>query len=281
MSKILEKSNANMENVKFFVYKTDDVWIRDTGPLFAYDENKNLVVLNFGFNGWGGKVPYKRDKNLKNFIGKLLNLEVINLKDIVLEGGAVELGDDGTCLLTKSAILNKNRNPDLSVEELKFYLNKYLGASKFVILEGVEGIDITDFHIDGFAKVYKDKIITMKREDLIEWGLSESDIEILYSAKNSNGKRFDFVFLPLTKNNVTLKNGKNLRYKGSYVNFYIANKVVLVPVYNDPNDSVALKILENIFPKRKVVGIDVRELYKYGGMIHCVTIQQPKMVEYN
>ena len=116
----------------------------------------------------------------------------------------------------------------------------------------------------------------MNEDDLsIEWGVSKKDINTLMESKNINGNPYEYIYLPLSKNNVILDSGKKLGYKGSYINFYIGNDVILVPNYNDENDKKANAIIQELYPNRKVVGIDVRELYQYGGMIHCVTQQQP------
>lgn len=155
-------------------------------------------------------------------------------------------------------------------------MKEYLGATNFIWLDGVPGLDITDFHIDDFAKFYdQSTIITMKENDLEEWGVPNKDIQTLLKAKNALGKPYKYVNLPISKHNVILENGKDLGYKGSYVNFYIGNTVVLVPNYHDPNDKIANEIIQKLYPDREVIGIDVRELYKHGGMIHCVTQQQP------
>lgn len=111
-------------------------------------------------------------------------------------------------------------------------------------------------------------------------GLSAKDINTLLTAKNASGETYKHVYLPLSRNKVALENGEQLDDKGSYVNYYIGNKVVLVPNYNDPNDSTANGIIQKLYPDRQVVGIDVRKLYKDGGMIHCVTQQQPITLTY-
>lgn len=118
-------------------------------------------------------------------------------------------------------------------------------------------------------------IITLSKNDLVEWGLSIKDIKILLNAKNALGEPYKYVYLPISKHNVTLENGEVLEEKGSYVNFYIGNKVLLVPNYNDSNDKIANDPIQKLYPERKVVSIDVRSLYQHGGMIHCVTQQQP------
>ncbi|MFJ8517901.1 agmatine deiminase family protein [Lysinibacillus xylanilyticus] len=273
---LLYDEGLNMDKIDFYIVPTDDVWARDTAPIFVYDKDNNMKLMDWGFNGWGKKTPYKKDALIPSVLSKQLGMERINLNSVVLEGGAFELDGNGTFLSTRSAVINKNRNPKLTESEIEKYVGENLGASNFIWLDGVPNLDITDFHIDGFAKFHdKSTIITMKKDDLEEWGLSNKDIKTLMHAKNSSDKPYQYVYLPISKNNIVLDNGKNLSYKGSYVNYYIGNTVVLVPNYNDPNDKIANDIIQKLYPNRKVIGIDVRELYKDGGMIHCVTQQQP------
>ncbi|PFM64170.1 agmatine deiminase [Bacillus cereus] len=275
INQLLTDEGLNMEKIDFFIAPTDDVWARDSGPIFVYDNNKNLKILDPGFNGWGKKTPYKNDARIRENLSKQLGVERIDWHKFVLEGGAIELDGNGTALLTRSAVTNKNRNSKLSEAEIEKYISE-LGVTNFIWLDGVPNIDITDFHIDGFAKFHdKSTIITLAEDDLVEWGLSNKDIDTLMRAKNAAGGKYKYVYLPLSKNKVTLESGKTLDYKGSYVNYYIGNKVVLVPNYNDPNDKIANETIQKLYPDRKVVGIDVRELYKNGGMIHCITQQQP------
>ncbi|CAM4021289.1 MULTISPECIES: agmatine/peptidylarginine deiminase [Bacillus cereus group] len=275
INQLLTDEGLNMEKIDFFIAPTDDVWARDSGPMFVYDNNKNLKILDPGFNGWGKKTPYKNDARIRENLSKQLGVERIDWHKFVLEGGAIELDGNGTALLTRSAVTNKNRNSKLSEAEIEKYISE-LGVTNFIWLDGVPNIDITDFHIDGFAKFHdKSTIITLAEDDLVEWGLSNKDIDTLMRAKNAAGGKYKYVYLPLSKNKVTLESGKTLDYKGSYVNYYIGNKVVLVPNYNDPNDKIANETIQKLYPDRKVVGIDVRELYKNGGMIHCITQQQP------
>lgn len=140
----------------------------------------------------------------------------------------------------------------------------------------IAAIGITDQHIDGFARFGDPStIVTMEQEDLLYYDVMQSDIDLLYAAKDKQGNSYSFLTVPLSQNNVVTTNGINLGYKGSYVNYYIANTKVLVPNYNDPNDEVANGIIQSLYPSRTVVGIDVRNLYENGGMVHCVTQQQP------
>jgi len=272
---LLKDRGVNLGKIDFVILPTDDVWIRDNGPIFVYDHNNNLTIWDPGFNGWGQKTPFAKDALLRERLARELSMERIELRHFVIEGGAMELDGNGTLLSTRSAVMNNNRNPGLSEADVEQILGS-LGVTNFIWLDGVSGADITDFHIDGFAKFYdQSTIVTFSENDLAEWGLSAKDIQTLLNAKNAYGDTYSYVDLPLSQNEVALENGEKLEYKGSYVNYYIGNHVVLVPNYNDPHDSIANDRIQKLYPDRKVVGIDVRELYKHGGMIHCVTQQQP------
>lgn len=275
---LLEKNSVSLNNIDFKIYPTDDFWIRDNGPIYVKDKNNNFVIEDWGFNAWGSKFEYKNCNIIPEKISKDQNIKRVDLNNIMInEGGAVEIDGNGTLLATKSAILNKNRNPNMTEKQANEIFTKYLGVTNFIWLDGVEGLEITDMHIDGFARFGDKKtIVTMEKNDLINWEVPQSDISKLYSAKNIDGISYNFVKLPLTEKNVITEYGKKLGYKGSYVNYYIANTKILVPNYNDINDKIANKIIQDLYPDRTVVGIDVRNLYANGGMIHCVTQQQPK-----
>jgi agmatine deiminase len=270
---VLRDSETDMSRVDYYLFPTDDSWIRDNGPIFLRDSTGELIISNWQFNGWGEKCPYKKDDKIPTLVGKSLGIKTVNI-DMVLEGGSVESDGRGTCIATLSSIVNPNRNPGLTIDKIESYLSQYMGFTNFIWLEGVVGLDITDFHIDGFVKMIDEtRILTMSKNDLIEdWGLSEDDYQILSNSVNSEGRPYDFTVVPLTAKNVV-----GVNYKGSYLNYYIANTVVLVPNYNDSNDSIANNLISDFYPDKEIVGIDVSKLYLLGGMIHCVTQQQPEM----
>lgn len=196
---------------------------------------------------------------------------------MINEGGSVEIDGQGTMMACKSSILNSNRNPGMTQAQAEAIFTKYLGVTNFIWLEGQAGLDITDQHIDGFARFGNaTTIVTMDTDDLKDYNVLQEDIDKLYAAKNKSGQTYNFLKVPLTKNNVVTTSGKDIGYKGSYINYYIANTKVLVPNYNDPNDATANAIIQTLYPTRTVIGIDVRNLYENGGMVHCVTMQQPK-----
>ncbi|WP_233603206.1 agmatine/peptidylarginine deiminase [Pedobacter sp. KBW06] len=275
---MLEEDKISLKNIDFKVYKTDDVWVRDNGPIYARDQKGNLVIEDWGFNGWGKKAEFENCDDIPERIARDQNKKYLDLNEVMInEGGAVEIDGNGTLMATKSAILNKNRNPGMSQAKAEEIFTRYYGVTNFIWLEGKAGLEITDMHIDGFARFAdKNTIVTMSPDDLLEWQVPQNDINKLFKSTNKNRKKYNFVKLPLTQENVTTAYGKKLDYPGSYVNYYIANNVVLVPNYKDPNDAVANAIIQKLYPNREVVGIDVRNLYANGGMIHCVTQQQPK-----
>jgi agmatine deiminase len=274
---LLNNAAVPLTNIDFKIYKTDDVWARDNGPIYVKDKNGNLVIQDWGFNGWGNKAAYTNCNKIPQLIATDQNKTLVDLNGVMTnEGGAVEIDGNGTLLATKSSILNSNRNPGMTQAKAEENFTKYLGVTNFIWLDGVAGLEITDQHIDGFARFANPTtIITMSETDLLYWEVKQTDIDKLMVAKNKSGVAYSFTTLPLTANDVSTTNGTNLGYKGSYINYYIANTKVLVPTYNDANDVIAIAKIQTLYPTKTVVGIDVRNLYENGGMIHCVTQQQP------
>ena len=273
---LLNNANVPLTNVDFYIYENDDVWVRDNGPMFVYDNNDDLTIIDWGFNGWGGDAPFLKCDLIPAEIGSDISIPVMDLSAMVLEGGAIEIDGKGTMMATRSSVTHSSRNPELTETQIEDFLSDYVGISNFIWLDGVYGSEITDMHIDGFMKFANDStIVTFNTSDLQYWELSQDDINTLYNSVNNDGKLYNFIYVPLTQNDVITEYGNELGYKGSYCNYYIANTVVLVPNYNDPNDVIANAIIQDIYPNRTVIGIDVRNLYENGGMIHCVTQQQP------
>ncbi|MBB5182124.1 agmatine deiminase family protein [Catenisphaera adipataccumulans] len=269
----LNEAGVDRNQVDFVIAKSDDVWARDTGPMFVYDAQGQLHIVDFGFDGWGKKTPYRKDDRIPQTVAKATGIPRIDVSKFVLEGGSVDIAADGTVLATKSAVISKNRNPHCSQAKAERYLKKYLGAKKFIWLEGVTDEDITDAHIDGFARFYDAQtILTVPEEDFFDLyeNIKASDYDTLQEATNASGERYKIVEVPLTSKNVT-----GLDYKGSYLNYYLGKEVLLLPVYDDANDQTAVTIMQNLYPDHTIVPINVTALYKNGGMLHCVTQQQP------
>lgn len=275
---LLSAAGVPLANVDFLLAKTDDVWARDDGPLFVFDARRRQGILDWGFDGWGGDAPWRRDDQVPAAVAGALGLPRADLARIVLEGGAIEVDGRGALMATRSSILEPQRNPGLGRAHFEAEVAPRLGIRKFLWLDGKPGgrEDITDMHVDGFARFGPPGVlVTMTPRDLRAWGLSWLDVARLETFRDANGAAFQRVRLPLTAATVVTTTGRDLGYEGSYVNFYVGNQVVLMPAYADSRDSVAAAILQGVFPGRSVVPIDCRNLYAQGGMVHCVTQQQP------
>lgn len=283
---LLSSASVPTTNITFHLSQTNDVWSRDNFGVFLRDASGSLVLGDFGFNGWGGDYNFTKDNLVPAVASNVTGIPLLNLNDILtVEGGGYEMDGHGVFLSTKTSVLSQSnpagilsiRNPGMTQAQCEAIAKQYLGAEKFYWLEGAfSKEDITDMHIDGFAKFAPgNNLVTMNTTDLLYWGLVQSDVDILYGITNKNNTPYTKVYLPLTAKNVSKTNGTSLGYKGSYCNFYVANNRVLVPNYNDSNDAVANAIIANLYPGRTIVGINVQNLYGNGGMVHCVTQQQP------
>ena len=192
---------------------------------------------------------------------------------MILEGGSIDVNGAGTLLTSESCLLNKNRNPSLSREEIEKRLRDFLGVKEILWLgDGIEGDD-TDGHIDDLARfVAERKVVTVVEENSEDANYKplQENLARLREMK-VNGRNIDIVVLPMPRKIVR----EGMRLPASYANFYVANEVVLVPTFADPADKMALSILQDCFPKRRVVGIDCRELIWGLGTFHCLTQQQP------
>jgi len=251
----------------------NDVWLRDSGPI-AVAAGDRLRLLNWRFNGWGGKYEASTDDNIPHEIARLLGTTTLDV-DVVLEGGSIEVNGAGAVLTTRQCLLSPHRNPGLGEPRLEEYLRSYLGVEQVLWLEaGLEG-DHTDGHIDTITRfVSADTIVTVTCGDRSDpnYETTMANLERLRQFTDRDGRPFRIVALPLP---VTRMEFDGQRLPPTYANFYIANGGVLVPVYGDPMDDRALEILRPLFPGREVVGQMARGLITGGGAFHCVTQQQP------
>lgn len=275
----LNAANVDVGQVDVFVCPTDDFWVRDNGPVFVTDADGTLAMVDWGFNGWGGDAPFELDDAVPEVLSAQTGIPRLDLSGVVLEGGAVEVDGQGTLMATRSSVTGPDRNPGLTEAQIEDSLATYLGVSHVIWLDGQNGgaEDITDQHIDAFARFAPgNTLVTMDDTDLAYWQVSPSDREILATLTNAQGLPCTRVELPLTQFPVQTTWGQSVGYRSSYVNYYVANEVVLVPWYNDPMDEVAQGLLQEVFPNRTMVGIDCRNMVLWGGMVHCVTQQQPE-----
>jgi len=272
----LTNARAALDNVTIFQIPTVDVWMRDYGPTFVIrDSQESALAFNDCiFNGWGGKYEsYEEDEQIAKEIASLLRVPVFN-HPVVLEGGSIEVNGLGTCLTTEQCLLNKNRNPHMSRREIEEFLKDSLGVDQVIWLgQGIVGDD-TDGHIDDIARfVNPATIVCIVEENSKDtnYSLLQQNLERLQAARDQNDHKLSIVPLPCPGPVYY----EGARLPASYANFYIANGVVLVPLFDDPCDVKALGILHELFPDRKVVGLPCTAVVAGLGAIHCVTQQEP------
>lgn len=270
----LKTLGCNMQNVYFFPFKTNDAWARDHGPAFIINEKeKKKAILNWKYNAWGGKYPSELDNLIPSQIAKESDLEMFNI-DMVLEGGSVDFNGKGTILTTTSCLLNPNRNPEFSQQEIETKLCENYGANNVLWLgEGIVGDD-TDGHIDDIARfINEDTVICAVEENHSDENYTplKENIALLNKARLENGKQINIVELLMPEAVFY----EEQRLPASYANFYIANDCVIVPVFKNKNDDRAIYTLEDCFKDRTVIGIDASDIIWGLGSFHCLSQQEP------
>ncbi|TWP22918.1 agmatine deiminase family protein [Apibacter muscae] len=275
--KYLKQTDANFEHINFYIHPTNDAWCRDHGPAFLINplaKDYKKVIVNWEFNAWGSKYPpFDLDNRIPLLIANELKLPVFNPK-IIMEGGSVDFNGKGTVITSKSCLLNKNRNPNLSQEQIENYLMDFYGVEQVLwVNDGIVGDD-TDGHIDDTVRfVNEDTVLTVTETDPNDenYELLQTNLEQLKNMKLIGGKPLNVIELPMPK--PVIYDG--IRLPASYANFYIANEVVIVPIFNCDNDEIALNIIQKCFKDRKVIGIDSTEIVWGLGSFHCLSQQEP------
>lgn len=261
-------------NLQFFHIPTNASWSRDHGPIFVYSEKGERVITDWVYNAYGDPWPHDLDDVVPQKVGEQLSIPVVEPK-MVLEGGAIDVNGRGTMLTTKECLLNPNRNPGWSQEKIEEYLQKFLGVTKFLWLPGepLAGDD-TSAHIDSMARFVNETTIVCALEDTekdTNFVSTQKNLQALQKMTDQDGQPFTIIALPMPS--AVIYDERQL--PATYANFYIGNTVVIVPTFNCANDAKALKILQELFPTRKVVGIDCTDLVWGLGTLHCSTQQQP------
>ena len=263
-----------MERISFHLVPTNEPWCRDHGPVFlTRDLDPKLAIADWDYNAWGNKYPpFDLDEVAPTRIAEILDVPVFYPR-MILEGGAIDVNGAGALLTTESCLLNPNRNPNLRREEIEQRLRDFLGVREILWLgDGIAGDD-TDGHIDDLARFVSERTNVAVLEDDPHDENCKPLQENLGRLRRMKigGRKIDVVTLPMPKKIVR----EGLRLPASYANFFIANTCVLVPTFADSADEVALSILRECFPHRRVIGIDCRELIWGLGTFHCLTQQQP------
>ena len=274
---LLGSRGVGLSSVSFLQVPTCDTWIRDYGPTFVVnDDRRRLAMVVWEFNAWGGKYEdLLGDNGIPALLNAQLGLEAFEA-GLVLEGGSIEVNGRGLVLTTEQCMLHSNRNPRLGRGDLDTRLHDYLGAPEVLWLgEGIAGDD-TDGHVDDIARfVSPDTVVCCLEPDPadVNHRALRDNYERLTRFRDRSGKGLRVVVLPMPR--PVIAEGERL--PASYANFYIGNRSVVVPVFDDPNDGPALETLRGCFPGRRVVGVDSRSMIRGLGAIHCCTQQQPAL----
>ena len=280
----LKQARADLANIHFQHIPTNRSWIRDYGPVFVADnrtKNKIKRLMRFRFNGWARYPAHQKDDSVPLELAHRLNLKMISAKwekvPLVLEGGSIDVNGFGTLITTEECLLDRHkqpRNPGITKSALEKLFREYLGITNVIWLnKGIEGDD-THGHVDDICRFVGRRTMVLAMEtrssDLNTSILVENQ-ERLKQVKLENGSKPTVVTLPMPR---PIYFGK-WRLPASYANFYIANKIVLVPIFNDPADRKAIGILSDLFPARKVIGIQALDILIGLGGFHCITLQEP------
>lgn len=284
------------DHIRVVEMSSNDAWARDYAPTFVKRDNE-IRGIDWGFNAWGGLAdglyfPWDKDNAMARKLCDLLDKDVYDKRDFILEGGSIHVDGEGTCLVTETCLLSEGRNPDMTKDEIEETLREYLGVSAVIWLPCGIYHDETNEHVDNICAFVKPGEVVLawtEEKDDPQYVMSKACLETLEQAVDAKGRRIKVHKLPLPKPvTMTEEECEGLdmcwdeptrspgeRLAASYVNFYIANRHIVMPGFGDPADERAKQILQTLFPEREVVQIYARDILIGGGNIHCITQQIP------
>lgn len=264
------------EKVELIVAPLDDLWMRDTGPLFVHNAKGQKAALNGNFNGWGNKQQHGQDAEVADFVAARAGVETL-YTDLVLEGGCIEVDGQGTAIITESCTLNDNRNPGVSKAQFEDELMPLLGLEKIIWLPGIKGHDITDGHTDFYARFAAHNVVLAGYDPdpkSFDHEITLQNLEILESATNAHNQAFDVKLLEAPTDVQSDHMGSS--YAAGYIGFYVCNGAVVMQVFGDASaDKAARDTIQQAFPGREIVEVNIDGIAAGGGSVHCATQQEP------
>ncbi|MER7673874.1 agmatine deiminase family protein [Kitasatospora sp. NPDC096128] len=269
--------NACGKDVELLSVPVDDLWARDTVPVFV-EEGGKVKGVDFNFSGWGGKQQHDSDARIARAVLDTFGIERVATR-LVAEGGSFETDGQGTLMVTESSIVNANRNPGRDRDQIEAELKQALGVTKVIWLAGVRGKDITDAHVDCLARfaapgvVFLDRAFPGMPADV--WSRSADQARaVLADATDATGKKLKVI--EISQPDPDRITGRGDAFVSSYMNFYIGNKGVYLPLFGDAKaDGHAQDVFRDQFPDREIVPVQIDTIASGGGGIHCSTHDQP------
>ena len=280
--RVLKRAGVDLTRVEFFRWPTNRGWTRDMGPLFVRSAvSGRTSILRFRFSAWAKYPDWKKDDAVPPRAARALKKEIVpamhNGREVVLEGGSIDVNGRGSLLTTEECLLHPTtqiRNPGFTKTDYNDLFRSYLGVTNVIWLkDGIAGDD-THGHVDDLCRFVNERTVVMVQETNsadANHRVCMENFERLKAARLEDGTALDVIPLPMPSPLYF----DNRRLPASYANFYIANAQVIVPTFNDPNDRRALGILSELFTDRPVVGVHAVDLVWGLGTLHCLTQQQP------
>ena len=293
----LSAKSAARFPIRVVEVSTNDAWCRDTGPTFVVNTKGEVRGVDWTFNAWGGLekglyFPWDLDDQVASKVLEIEGVPRYRAEGFVLEGGSIHVDGEGTLLVTEECLLNKNRNPHLTREQIEQTLRDYLSVEKIIwIAEGIYN-DETDGHVDNMCCFCAPGEVLLAWTDDVndpQYARSSAALKVLENSTDAKGRKLTVHKLPVpgplmasaeeydtvdTVPNATPRTAHH-RLAGSYVNFYLCNGGLILPTFDDPMDPVAAQILQKAFPKHEIATVPGREILLGGGNVHCITQQQP------
>lgn len=262
--------------VNLIAAEMDDLWIRDTGPVFVRKANGERAGVKFNFNGWGNKQQFGKDGQVADAVAAQAWVPLLATR-LVLEGGALEVDGKGTAIITESCVLNGNRNPGWSKADCEAELQRLLGIRKVIWLPGIRNKDITDAHTDFYARFVRPGVVVAHREmdpESYDYALTRRHLEILRGATDADNQPLQIVVIDGPRQ---IRPGNNPNtFAAGYINYYATSNAIFMPEFGDAQaDASARAQYAQLYPGRAVVQIDIDPIAAGGGGIHCTTQQEP------
>ncbi|HEA3131284.1 TPA: agmatine deiminase family protein [Aeromonas hydrophila] len=274
----LARQLCGEQNTRFVVAELDDIWLRDTGGVFVQNGKGDLGLVDFNFNGWGDKQEHEQDAGVAELISQQAKVRYLQSK-LTGEGGGIEVDGNGTAILTESCWLNSNRNPGVSKAQLEAELKANLGLRKIIWLPGIKGKDITDAHVDFYARFVRPGVVVVNLDNdpqSYDYEVTRRHLAILKQTTDADGNQLELHVLPPPLDGRDNSFSRSRDFAAGYINYLPINGAVIAPEFGDKAaDSYCHELLARLYPGRDIVQINIDPVAAGGGGIHCITLHQP------